>query len=163
MSSYLSEKASFVNVLSAIPCLYHSTSSNSFKSTYMPDQNFIEKLASGFHESASVKNIFGEPVKTGDKTIIPVARIAYGLGGGFGQGKKNKKHGNNNAVTQDDQPIGEGEGAGGGGGMYARAKGVYEITPTSTRFIPVDNTRQIIAGICIGFLLHALFDCRKRN
>lgn len=127
----------------------------------MPDQNFIEKLASGFQESASVKNIFGEPIRTGDKTIIPVARIAYGLGGGFGQGKKNKKDGDSNANTQDDQPVGEG--AGGGGGMYARAKGVYEITPTSTRFIPVDNTRQIIAGICIGFLLHTLFVCNRRN
>jgi uncharacterized spore protein YtfJ len=142
-------------------CLYRKRSAKSFKSNYMPDQNFIEKLASGFQQSASVKNIFGEPIIAGDKTIIPVARIAYGLGGGFGQGKKNKKHGDSNAITQEDQPIGEG--AGGGGGMYARAKGVYEITPGCTRFIPVDNTRQIIAGICIGFLLHTLLVCNRRS
>ena len=50
-----------------------------------------------------------------------------------------------------------GEGAGGGGGMYARAKGVFEITETGTRFIPADTTRQILTGIAIGFLLKSFF------
>jgi uncharacterized spore protein YtfJ len=127
----------------------------------MADQNFIEKLASGFHQSASVKNIFGEPIQAGDKTIIPVARIAYGLGGGFGQGKKNKMHASDDANASEERPFGEG--AGGGGGMYARAKGVYEITPSTTRFIPVSNTKQIFTGICIGVLLTTLFGFRRKD
>jgi len=52
---------------------------------------FLEKLASLFGQNASVKNVFGEPIKAGDKTIIPVAQIAYGLGGGYGHGVKKKK------------------------------------------------------------------------
>jgi uncharacterized spore protein YtfJ len=43
------------------------------KSTIEPLQN-----------SAVVKSVFGQPVSAQGKTIIPVARIAYGFGGGSG-------------------------------------------------------------------------------
>ena len=51
----------------------------------MENGNFLEKMASQFGQNASVKNVYGEPVRAGEKIIIPVARIAYGLGGGYGQ------------------------------------------------------------------------------
>jgi uncharacterized spore protein YtfJ len=41
----------------------------------MSNENFLEKLATQFSQSASVKNVYGEPVQAGDKTIIPVAQI----------------------------------------------------------------------------------------
>jgi uncharacterized spore protein YtfJ len=124
----------------------------------MANENFIEKLAAGLSQSASVKNVFGEPIQSGDKTIIPVACISYGLGGGYGQGKKPKKPSETEAIQE--RP--EGEGAGGGGGMYARAKGVYEITPASTRFIPVNSAREILMGIAVGFLIKALLFSRRK-
>lgn len=31
-----------------------------------------------FIENTTIKNVYGEPVRAGDKTIIPVAQIAYG-------------------------------------------------------------------------------------
>jgi uncharacterized spore protein YtfJ len=122
----------------------------------MANENFIEKLAAGLSQSASVKNVYGEPIQSGDKTIIPVACISYGLGGGYGQGKKPRKPSEHETTLE--RP--EGEGAGGGGGMYARAKGIYEITPTSTRFIPVNGGREILLGVVIGFLVKALFFSR---
>jgi len=64
---------------------------SSIKILIMENGNFIEKLASQFGQSASVKNVYGEPIQAGDKTIIPVAQIAYGLGGGYGQGNKRKR------------------------------------------------------------------------
>ena len=128
----------------------------------MSNENFLEKLATQISQSASVKNVYGEPVQAGDKTIIPVAQIAYGLGGGYGHGTKKKLH-----SKPGEQPKTEaepaGEGAGGGGGMFARPKGVYEITPTCTRFIPADTTRQILTGLAIGFLLRGLIYKRKKN
>ena len=125
----------------------------------MANENFIEKLAAGFGQSASVKNVFGEPIQAGDKTIIPVACIAYGLGGGFGQGRKMAKPSAEAAAGE--APVGEG--AGGGGGMHARAKGVYEITPAATRFIPAGNARQLVCGIVIGILLKSfLFPARRK-
>ncbi len=127
----------------------------------MINENFIEKLAAGFGQAASVKNVFGEPLHVGDKTILPVARIAYGMGGGFGQGKKNKKASNEGAPVGEEMPAGEG--MGGGGGMHAKAKGVYEITPTATRFIPADSSRQVVMGLVIGFLLKGLFFSGRRR
>jgi uncharacterized spore protein YtfJ len=122
---------------------------------------FLEKLASLFAQNASVKNVYGEPIKTGDKTIIPVAQIAYGLGGGFGKGgQKNKTDGSER--SQEDKGT-SGEGAGGGGGMYARPKGVYEITPFSTRFIPSNNAKQLVTGLAIGFLIRGWIQSKRRR
>lgn len=118
----------------------------------MENANFLEKLSSQFGQNATVKNVFVEPIHAGDKTIIPVAKIAYGIGGGYGQGKKNKpaKSGNDSTINVDKTQE---EGAGGGGGMYAQPKGIYEITATSTRFIPASNNKLLILGIGLGFLL----------
>lgn len=123
----------------------------------MENENFIEKLANQFGQRATVKNVFGEPIQAGDKTIIPVAQIAFGLGGGYGQGNKKYKQGQptNSAEAAGENSIGHG--AGGGGGLYARPKGVYEVTAGSTRFIPAGSTRQMIMGIAIGFLIKAWF------
>jgi uncharacterized spore protein YtfJ len=128
----------------------------------MENGNFIEKLASQFGQTATVKNVYGEPVKTGEKTIIPVARIAYGLGGGYGQGNKNKRH----LVYDDTLKRTEGpgaEGAGGGGGLYARPAGVYEVTSAGTRFIPANNAKKFLAGVMVGFLLRALFNSGSKR
>jgi uncharacterized spore protein YtfJ len=118
--------------------------------------NFIERIASGFGQTASVKNVFGEPIELGDKKIIPVARIAYGFGGGYGQGGKNKVP-RQVSDQSSDAPLPVGEGAGGGGGMYARAKGVFEVSPERTRFISANANRDLLIGVAIGFLLKALF------
>jgi uncharacterized spore protein YtfJ len=131
----------------------------------MENENLIEKLASQFGQNASVKNIYGEPIHAGDKTIIPVAQIAYGLGGGYGQQKKDK--GNNPAHSPEETLLydkqHDGEGGGAGGGMYAKPKGVYEVTNASTRFIPASNTGQLIMGLFIGFILRGWFKSHRRK
>ena len=127
----------------------------------MENENFLEKLASQFGQNASVKNVFGEPVQAGDKIIIPVARIAYGLGGGYGQGyKKNKRLQTDEDLKQSDGPAGEG---GGGGGMYAKPQGVYEVTSASTTFIPIISTKQLLIGVAVGFLVRGWFYSKRRN
>lgn len=120
----------------------------------MDNENFIERLGAQFAQSATVKNVYGEPVRAGDKTIIPVAQITYGYGGGYGHGKDK---------TQQKESSGIGEGAGGGGGLIARPKGVYEITATGTRFIPASNTKILITGLLIGFLMGGLFFRKHRR
>ena len=123
--------------------------------------NFIERIASGFGQTASVKNVFGDPIEVGDKKVIPVARIAYGFGGGYGEGGK-KAIGQGNQESSEKQfPVGEG--AGGGGGMYARAKGVFEIGPGGTRFIPAHAYQHLAVGIAIGVLLKVLLFRKRRK
>jgi uncharacterized spore protein YtfJ len=75
----------------------------------MANENFIEKLASGLGQTASVKNVFGEPIQVGDKKIIPVARITYGFGGGYGERIKTKEAGLQDAISaQQKNPSVEG-------------------------------------------------------
>lgn len=49
------------------------------KFIHMENANFIENIATRLGQSATVKNVYGEPVVAGDKTIIPVAQVALGL------------------------------------------------------------------------------------
>jgi uncharacterized spore protein YtfJ len=125
----------------------------------MDNTNFIEKLAAQFGQSASVKNVYGEPIVAGDKTIIPVAQIAYGLGGGYGHGKNKMKQLHESSQENKDDNIGEG--AGGGGGMFAKPRGVYEITQGGTRFIPASTNKILVTGLILGFILRGFF--RKKH
>ncbi len=127
----------------------------------MADENLIENLASSLGQNASVNNVFGEPIRVGDKTIIPVARLAYGFGGGFGQGKKKRNKGEVSDESKGQEPAGKG--AGGGGGFNAVAKGIYEITPTCTRFIPANPAKKVLMGVAIGYFLKKFFFSKKHK
>jgi uncharacterized spore protein YtfJ len=124
----------------------------------MENNNFLEALASRFGQIASVKNVYGEPITAQGRTIIPVAQIAMGLGGGYGQ--KNGQYKKATANTPEPQDN-KGEGAGGGGGMYVTAKGVYEISDKSTRFIPANATKQLLAIAAIAFVTGRWMGLRK--
>ena len=45
----------------------------------------LESMFEPLTRSASVKSVYGEAISANGKTIIPVARIAYGFGGGRGR------------------------------------------------------------------------------
>lgn len=116
----------------------------------MENETMIERLSSSFTQSATAKSVFGEPVTAGNKTILPVAKVAYGFGGGFGRPKK-KDH--MMAPPSDNPTDQKPMGAGGGGGLRITPTGVYEITPTATRFVPAQPLRHLAAGIVLGILL----------
>lgn len=121
----------------------------------------MEKLAAGLGQSGSIKNVMGEPIQVHHKTVIPVARVAYGFGGGFGNGRKT--HPGQSTGAGDGTQSAVEQGAGGGGGVHVNLKGVYEITPVSTRFIPANPLRYVFIGMVAGFLLQAfLFPKKKR-
>lgn len=124
------------------------------------ENNFLETLAEKFGQNASVKNVYGEPITAQGRTIIPVAKIAMGLGGGHGQKKgKNKNETVNGGQAEDNKGIGEG----GGGGMYATAKGVYEVTGKCTRFIPANATKQLFMMAAVAFLAGRWVGRKKRK
>lgn len=128
----------------------------------MERQNFIEGIGRDLGINASVNNVYGAPIHSGEKTIIPVARIAYGFGGGFGHGIKDRTPVAESDFFVEEQPS-KGEGAGGGGGIYAKPKGVYEITPNATRFIPANSAKVLVAGVALGFLLKMIFFSGRRK
>ena len=106
--------------------------------------SIIERLNGG----ASVRAVYGEPVEAQGKTIIPVAKVMYGFGGGFGETGKEKKNG------------AEKEGGGVGGGVRAKPVGVIEITEEDTRFVPCCEGKKYAALIAIGFVVGFLIGRR---
>jgi len=100
----------------------------------------LESLAERL-QTTGVRTIYGEPISAEGRTIIPVARVAYGFGGGGGQSGKH---------TVESRDV-KGEGEGGGGGVLAVPVGVVEITPEQTRFLRFDDWRPLAAAAIIGF------------
>jgi uncharacterized spore protein YtfJ len=103
------------------------------------EQEIVTSIADRLKASGDVKVVFGEPQVLEGKTIVPVASVAYGFGGGTGGGP-------------------QGEGHGGGGGLRVKPLGVLEITPDSTRFVPIVNATRlaamgIMASVCIVWML----------
>jgi uncharacterized spore protein YtfJ len=103
-------------------------------------QQISEKLGS----TATVKSVFGEPIHLNGKTVVPVAKVAYGFGGGFGMGKD---------ASQADS---RGEGGGGGGGVRAFPAGALEITEGHTRFVPFTDAGALAVAFAAGALLAGL-------
>lgn len=71
---------------------------------------------------ASTKLVYGEPVREGDRTIIPVARVRVSGGWGFGKGDREKGQ------------VESGSGGGGGGSLDAMPAGFIEVAPDGARF-----------------------------
>jgi uncharacterized spore protein YtfJ len=115
----------------------------------MAGNEMLEKISESLSSKATVKSVFGEPIQVGDKTVMPVAKVAYGFGGGFGTG--HTKNGNPKGV-----------GGGGGGGVRAFPAGALEITPEGTRFIPFSNLRWLLAAFGVGTLAGTLLVRRRR-
>jgi len=95
-------------------------------------------------EQATVKTIFGEPIREHGRTIIPVGRVAYGFG--FGGGR--------NAEPAPEDPArerGTRTGGGGGGGLRIAPVALLEMTDAGTKVRPVvDVTRVVLAGMALA-------------
>jgi uncharacterized spore protein YtfJ len=113
----------------------------------------VSQIADRLRTSARVDVVYGEERKIGDKTIIPIAVVAYAFGGGSGGGVAPGENGSNNPAT--------GGGGGGGGGVRVQPVAVLEVTGDETRVLPVlDWTRIITTAITIfgaWMLVRSLF------
>ncbi len=86
-------------------------------------------------DRANAAACFGTPVTSGDRTVIPVADIAYGFGAGWGG-------------SQGNETAPGGSGGGGGGGARTRAIAVIEVAPNGVRILPIEDQTSIrIAAI----------------
>jgi uncharacterized spore protein YtfJ len=96
-------------------------------------------------DRATVKTVFGEPVRVGDRTIIPIAQVSYMVGFGMGRGT---------GPTSGNAPTGSGTGGGGGTRVQAKPLAVCEITSDGVRVLPVmDQTRIAVWGIISGIAI----------
>ena len=119
-------------------------------------QRIVSELVERIKGSAKVEVVYGEPREIGEKTIIPVAVVAYGFGAGAG---------GRGAGPSGDGAIGSGGGGGGGGGVRVHPVGVLEVTADETRLVPIlDWTRIITTGLTffgLWMIVRALRGRRK--
>jgi uncharacterized spore protein YtfJ len=117
----------------------------------MSSATMLQSLQENLSSRAQVKSVFGEPNNAEGKTIIPIAKIAYGFGAGAGTGGV----GDTRA---------RGEGGGGGGAIRAIPVGVIEVSPNQpTRFVPITDRKKLGAAAMAGVLIGVWLGWRRRK
>jgi Sporulation protein YtfJ (Spore_YtfJ) len=109
----------------------------------------MEKMANRLGQSAGVRTIYGEALERDGVTIIPVARLSWGIGGGSGAGNG---------------PQGSGGGEGGGGGVGATPLGFVKIRGSEAEFQPIPvrppllriSLALLAAGLAKSLAFHGL-------
>jgi uncharacterized spore protein YtfJ len=81
----------------------------------------LTKLIESLGGAASAQAVFGTPVEKDGVTVVPVARVRYGVGGGGGRGPGRGKG------KGDDTGEGDQTGYGHGGGVQAGPVGFIEL------------------------------------
>lgn len=94
----------------------------------MDTQAILRDLGERLGAGASARTVYGEAITSGDRTVVPVARVRYAFGAG---------------------------GGGGGGGLRAWPAGALEVTPRGTRFVGFHDGRIVALAAGAGFVLGA--------
>jgi uncharacterized spore protein YtfJ len=129
------------------------------------DVTSVSEMVEQLRQRASVEAVFGDPIERDGRTVVPVARVAYGFGGGWGTGDADGIDSSDEARTEDDTT--DLEGGGFGGGLSTRPVGALEIAEDSTRFVRFDGRRSTLGafafGVGVGVGLGALARTRARG
>ena len=108
-----------------------------------PDRHadaLITRLVEAIGAQFAARSVFATPVEHDGVTVIPVAAVRFGLGGGMGN---------------DPDKHQEGEGAGAGGSMTA--VGYIELKDGRSRFVPIVRPERMVALVMlIGLAVLAL-------
>ena len=110
----------------------------------------LQSLKESILSQASVKAIYGEPISSHGKTVVPVAKIMNFYGAGAGTGGV----GNTSA---------RGEGGGGGGGVRVVPVGVIEISDQLTRFVPITDRKKLTGAVLAGIGFGMWLGWRRRR
>ncbi|MCJ7744663.1 MAG: hypothetical protein MUP40_00035 [Actinobacteria bacterium] len=104
----------------------------------------------------AVERVYGEPIETMGKTIIPVAQIAAGGGGGGGEGEGPVDAGQKTpGEGKEEAPsMGTGTGMGFGFGGSARPIGFMVVEGDQTTWVPTVHPEKIaLKSISVGMAL----------
>ena len=100
-----------------------------------PAESLMTRVLERIRGTANVEAVYGEPRIIGDKTIIPIAALAFGFGAGAGSGR---------SPAHDGGTVGTGSGGGGGGGVRVQPIALLEVTEGHTKVVPVIDWTSII-------------------
>ncbi len=113
-------------------------------SEQLPSNSLVENAMNEFFDtferaqsSASIDNVYGQPMTYGESVIVPVASVSQFFGIGLGVGN-----------NQADNTRNSGIGGGGTARTKARPVALAEIMPEGVDIHPViDENRALIAGL----------------
>ena len=111
----------------------------------------LGKLADRLGGSASARAVFGDPVERDGVTVIPVARIRYGFGGGAGRGGGQRRGRKGDVAGDEDQ-----YGSGAGGGVQAGPVGYIEIRDGQARFTRITSRARVMAVLALSLAVLGL-------
>jgi uncharacterized spore protein YtfJ len=118
-------------------------------------QGLLATLSERFRDAATVRLVFGEPIEAAGKTVVPVARVAFGFGGG--SAPQARRHGGGESAAAEE------EAGGGGGGIYAMPVGVVEISKEETRFVRFAQELHLGLAFAAGLLFGLALARRRRR
>jgi uncharacterized spore protein YtfJ len=102
--------------------------------------NRLFEVVEEARETARWQAAFGEPQVADDRVVIPVAKVGYGFGLGFGQDVE--------PLSREEEQPSANVGGGGGGGGSAKPLGVIVVDDDGVYFEEVmDTTKVSLAGI----------------
>ncbi len=107
----------------------------------------FSKLVESLGGTASAQAVFGAPVEKDGVTIVPVARVRYGVGGGGGRGRGGKKR---------DADSADQVGYGHGGGVQAAPVGYIELRGGETNYKRIADPTRTMAVALLFPLVGAL-------
>ena len=90
----------------------------------------IQELLRSLVNQAGARTVYAEPISADGKTVVPVAKVRCGFGGGSGKR--------------------EGEQQGGGGGFGARPVGFIQISGAGSRFMPIVDFPAMAVAAGVG-------------
>jgi len=93
--------------------------------------DILTTLADRLGGRFTASTVFGSPVEREGVTVIPVATVRFGLGGGGGE-----------------DPNGGQSGEGGGGAGSGTPAGYIEIKDGRSRFVPLVHPTRMVAMFC---------------
>jgi uncharacterized spore protein YtfJ len=132
---------------------------------------FVERMAERIGGKASVRAVFGEPIERDGITVIPVAKVRWGFGGGAGRGPIAMGPGIEGRAAPEapmsGDPSQSGAGSGAGGGVTADPIGYLEIGPDGANFRPITPVMPspgflLAAGITAMLVLRGLAGLIRR-
>jgi uncharacterized spore protein YtfJ len=92
----------------------------------------LTRLAERLGATAAASAVFGTPVESEGTTVIPVARVRWGVGGGSGSGKKD-----------------DSEGFGGGGGVQAAPVGYIDVRGGEASYRRINDPLRYIVALLV--------------